>query len=63
LEGLEAQIEEFDTGTSTNAGAVFDAYPKLVKTHVIYGIDRDEVLAWTAADMGHWSARLQSGAL
>jgi uncharacterized protein YbaP (TraB family) len=52
LEGLEAQLKAFDTGTSAAAGTVFDAYAKLVKTHVIYGIVRDEVLAWTAADMG-----------
>lgn len=51
LEGLDAQIKAFDTGTSSTAGTVFDAYSKLVKTHVIYGIVRDEVLAWTMADM------------
>jgi len=51
LEGLEAQIKAFDTGTSNAAGIVFDAYSKLVKTHVIYHIIKDEVLAWTAADM------------
>jgi len=51
LEGLEAQMKAFDTGTSTAAGTVFDAYSKLVKTHVIYGIVKDEVAAWTSADM------------
>jgi uncharacterized protein YbaP (TraB family) len=51
LEGLDAQIKAFDTGTSSTAGTIFDAYSKLVKSHVIYGIVRDEVLAWTAADL------------
>jgi uncharacterized protein len=52
LEGLDAQLKAFDTGASAAAGTVFEAYAKLVKAHIIYGIVRDEVLAWTAADMG-----------
>lgn len=51
IEGSDAQVKVLDTGTSSRAGLIFEAYTNLVRSHIIFGFVRDEVLAWSASDL------------